>query len=204
MYVQYGCGLSAPDGWENFDASPTLMFERLPAIGRLYTRNAGRFPDRVRYGDVARGLPVSTGSCNGIFCSHVLEHLALADCELALANTYSYLKAGGTFRLVVPDLRQLVVRYLEDSSDDAGHSFILATCLGRSARPRGWIGALRAWLGNSEHLWMWDEKSMAAALRRHGFVDVRRCAFGDSPDPKFREVEAEDRFTDCLAMEGRK
>ena len=47
LYVQYGCGLSAPAGWMNFDASPTLRFERSP-IGFLYTRNRERFPRNVR------------------------------------------------------------------------------------------------------------------------------------------------------------
>ena len=47
LYVQYGCGFSAPAGWMNFDASPTLRFERSP-IGFLYTRNSERFPRNVR------------------------------------------------------------------------------------------------------------------------------------------------------------
>ena len=54
LYVQYGCGFSAPEGWKNFDASPTLQFERLPVIGRLFTKNASRFPENVRYGDIVK------------------------------------------------------------------------------------------------------------------------------------------------------
>ena len=42
-YVQYGCGFSAPEQWLNFDASPTLRFERLPIIGSLYTKNKSDF-----------------------------------------------------------------------------------------------------------------------------------------------------------------
>src|SRR5262245_22988509 len=30
LYVQYGCGLSAPDDWLNFDASPTLWLQLIP------------------------------------------------------------------------------------------------------------------------------------------------------------------------------
>lgn len=63
LYLQYGCGWCAPEGWLNFDASPTLRFERLPLIGRLHTRNAERFPANVRYGDVVKGLPPADGSC---------------------------------------------------------------------------------------------------------------------------------------------
>lgn len=107
VYVQYGCGWSAPEAWLNFDSSPTLRFERLPLIGKLYTRNARRFPANVRYGDVVKGLPVADKSCDGIYASHVLEHLAFADFEKALTNTFRYLKPGGTFRLVVPDLMRV-------------------------------------------------------------------------------------------------
>ena len=58
LYVQYGCGLSCPAGWLNFDASPTLRLQRLPAIGRLFV-NSVRFPDRVHYGDIRKGLPIA-------------------------------------------------------------------------------------------------------------------------------------------------
>ncbi|MQP68452.1 hypothetical protein GE253_24335 [Niveispirillum sp. SYP-B3756] len=60
-FVQYGCGWTAPPGWHNFDASPTLRFERLPLVGRLYSKNGRRFPDNVRYGDIVRGLPLAPG-----------------------------------------------------------------------------------------------------------------------------------------------
>ena len=49
-YVQYGCRWSAPSRWQNFDASPTLRFERTPLIGRPYTKNQSRFPSNAEYG----------------------------------------------------------------------------------------------------------------------------------------------------------
>jgi len=55
-YVQYGCGWSAPINWRNFDASPTLRFERIPIVGRFYTKNASRFPRNVEFGDIVCGL----------------------------------------------------------------------------------------------------------------------------------------------------
>ncbi|HEX8242224.1 MAG TPA: hypothetical protein VF541_01965 [Longimicrobium sp.] len=33
IHAQYGCGPCAPAGWRNFDASPTLRLQRLPAAG---------------------------------------------------------------------------------------------------------------------------------------------------------------------------
>lgn len=201
IYVQYGCGFSAPAGWLNYDASPTLRFERLPILGRLYSRNARRFPDNVRYGDIVRGLPHAPDSCRGIYCSHVLEHLAYEDCLTGSRNTLGYLRPGGTFRLVLPDFEKLVRAYLANTSEAPAKWFMQVSGLGRVRRPRGLKELIVSWLGNSAHLWMWDEKSMASALREIGFRKIRRAAFGDADDPKFREVEESVRFEDCLAMD---
>src|SRR5262249_16855882 len=107
LCVQYGCGTSTAEGWRNFDASPTLRFERIPVVGRLYSKNGARFPGNAEYGDIVKGLPIADGSCDAVYCSHVLEHLALDDLHVALANTLRIVKPGGVFRLVVPDLEVL-------------------------------------------------------------------------------------------------
>lgn len=212
LYVQYGCGLSCPAGWLNFDASPTLRLQRLPAIGRLFG-GAVRFPDGVRYGDIVKGLPLAAGSADGVYASHVLEHLTFADCAVALRNTFGLLKPGGLFRLVVPDLecraRQYLAR-LEDGDARANSWFMRAAGLGAESRSRGAAALARATFGNSAHLWMWDGRAMAAALRQAGFVDIRRCRFNDCADAAFRAVEDAGRFLDAgegleeCAMEARK
>lgn len=204
IYVQFGCGFSAPQGWRNFDASPTLRFERLPFLGQLYTRNAKRFPSNVEYGDVRNGLPVPSGTCAGVYASHVLEHLSLEDFDAAIKETFRILRSGGIFRLVVPDLYDLARAYV-DSHDRrdvaASHEFMRGSYLGHESRKRGVGGFIQSALGNSEHLWMWDELSLAEALRGHGFVEVRRAQFGDSADPAFASVEDKGRFERACAMQ---
>lgn len=204
LYVQYGCGWSAPRGWRNFDASPTLRFERLPILGRLYTRNAARFPKNVEYGDVVKGLPIEENACDGVYCSHVLEHLPLSDFRQALKNTYKILKPGATFRLVLPDLLICAQKYINSPCPEAAVSFLRETCLGEETRPRSLRGFVTSWLGNSRHLWMWDFKSIVPELQAAGFAAVRRATFGDSCDPMFATVEAKDRWDDCLGVECRK
>ena len=78
LYVQFGCGLSAPKEWLNFDSSLTLRFEKIPLLGKLYSKNEFRFPSNVLFGDIVKGLPkIMNNSCDGIYCSHILEHLSL-------------------------------------------------------------------------------------------------------------------------------
>jgi predicted SAM-dependent methyltransferase len=199
-YVQYGCGHSAPEGWTNFDSSPTLRIERLPLIGRFVQKNESRFPDNVLVADIVRGLPVADGSADGVYASHVLEHLTRSDFETALQNTYRMLRSGGLFRLIVPDLEaraRLYVSKLDAGQKDANDWFMLSTYLGLSNRPHSLAAKAGRLLGGSLHLWMWDFSSMEAQLRRAGFVNIRRCSLGDSEDPMFIRVEEPSRFFDA-------
>jgi SAM-dependent methyltransferase len=199
VFVQYGCGWTAPPEWLNFDASPTLLLERLPGVGRWFTRNPTRFPQTVRYGNIVCGLPVPDGAVACLFASHVLEHLSRADCERALANSYRMLKPGGVFRLIVPDLRQRARRYIaasDDGDDTACHAFMIGSGLGRETRPFGLINGLIEVFGHSRHLWMWDEAGLRAALARHGFRRIRRCLMNDAAHPAFTLVEQSGRFFD--------
>jgi SAM-dependent methyltransferase len=207
IYLQYGCGLCAPEQWLNFDASPTLRFERLPIIGKIYSRNIHRFPENVRYGDVTRGLPLADGSCRGVYCSHVLEHLSLQDFDRSIAETFRILAPGGIFRLVVPDLEDAAREYLaavRHGDGTANSSFMRMTSLGierRSMNPISWLSGL---IGNSRHLWMWDYASLAAKLAEHEFEQVRRASFNDCEDPAFRAVEDRGRFERACALQARK
>jgi SAM-dependent methyltransferase len=202
LYVQFGCGFSAPQNWRNFDASPTLRFEKMPIVGRLYSRNGNRFPANVEYGDIVKGLPLPDESCAAIYASHVLEHLSLEDFQAALKNTFKLLQPDGLFRLVVPDLETLAKRYVESGDPNAAVDFMRETSLGTENRSRTLRGFARSWLGNSSHLWMWDFKSLTQELSKTGFVDIRKCAAGD--EPVFTDAEDPGRFVDSLAVQCRK
>lgn len=212
-YVQYGCGSSCPAGWINFDSSPTLRLQRLPLVGPFFKRGTTVFADAVRYGDIISGLPIPDNSVDGIFASHVLEHLVYDDFWRALENTYRVLKPGGTFRLVVPDLEVRARSYLNklDAGTPDANSWLM-DMLGMCdrQRDRSVKGMIRSAYGNSGHRWMWDEKSMAAALKKTGFIEVRRCKLNDSEDKNFQLVEDPGRFYDHnqafeeCAMEARK
>ncbi len=210
QYVQYGSGpYCVPANWRNYDASPTLLVQRTPVLGRVLKSKLNCvFPENVRFGDIAKGLPdVVDESCDGVYCSHILEHLTLHDFRKALHNTYRMLRQGGTFRLVVPDLEYYARQYisrLEHGESDASIAFGRDTLLGQEERPAGLRGVLETLFGNSHHRWMWDYSSLSNELSVIGFTQIRRCSFNDNPDEMFRLVEAPERFENCLAVECRK
>ncbi len=205
QYVQYGCGLNAPEGWLNFDVSPTLRIQHIPVIGRLLTRKAVVFPENVKYGNIVKGLPgINTESCNGIYCSHVLEHLSLNDCRRAITKTFSYLKEGGVFRCILPDLETYIHLYVskrQAKDEQAALEFMNHTMLGQVERNVGLKAIAKGILGNSHHLWMWDRYSLAAELRNAGFSSVREAVYNDSPDKHFHIVDDYARYNAAFALE---
>ena len=205
-YIQYGCGFSAPENWINYDASPTLRFEKIPVFGKLYSRNSQRFPENVLFGDIVKGLPEKPNSCDAVYCSHVLEHLSYNDFIAALTNSYAILKPGGVFRGVVPDLRTAVLSYIEnyDKLEAPANELMRNTMLGIESRNKNLSSTFKGFLGNSKHLWMWDYKSLEFELKKAGFKNIRPCAFGDSADPNFSYVEDADRFKGAAAFECQK
>ncbi|MFN8115600.1 MAG: methyltransferase domain-containing protein [Bacteroidia bacterium] len=204
-YVQYGCGHSAPKEWVNFDVSPTLRIQKTPIIGLLVKKKLNTtFPSNVLYGDIIKGLPIEDNTCDGLYCSHTLEHLALDEFRIALKNSYRILKKGGVFRCIVPDLEHIAREYitsLEKGDDLASVKFVSETLLGSESRQKGIKNFISSFYGNSKHLWMWDSNSMTAELKNAGFSKIRNCVFNDSSDPMFALVENKSRFVNSVAIE---
>ena len=201
-HIYYGASTSAVPGWLNFDASLTVRVQNLPVVGRRLARlkgNAFEFPVYLKYGDIIKGLPVPDTSADGVYASHVLEHLSLEDMRAALRNTLRILKPGGVFRLIVPDLRERAKRYVarvEADPDDAEAApwFVADIEMGEAGSLSGLPRRLRGAMSFARHHWMWDYPSMKRELEAAGFVQVRPSKFGDAEDPKFAEVEQKDRY----------
>ena len=208
-YTQFGCGMSGVPTWMNFDNSRSLWLERFPVFGCLYVgkksfdggRVRKRYPPHVLFGDIVAGLPVPPASFDGVYSSHVLEHLSLEGCRTALRNVLKILKPGGVFRLVVPDLKLEVQKYLNNSTNSAAVDFIRATRMGREDEVGRLRLAIQGFFGSHRHLWLWDYESMRYELEVAGFDSIRRASFNDSQDPRFIEVEDPKRFQSALAIE---
>jgi predicted SAM-dependent methyltransferase len=147
---------------------------------------------------------VAPASVTAAYCSHVLEHLALDEFRTTLRHVFTYLKPGGTFRFVLPDLEALVRAYASSTDAEAASTFMRESYLGVDSQGKGVSRLLRMLFGRSAHLWMWDEKNMTRELAAAGFTAIRRAQMGDNPDPRFADVEDAGRWENCLGMECRR
>jgi predicted SAM-dependent methyltransferase len=130
--------------------------------------------------------------------------MSLQEFRIAIRNVFSYLRPGGVFRLVLPDIEQLAKAYLNDSDPEAAHRFMRDSWLGEENMARGLRSMPSALFGRARHFWMWDYKAMAKELADAGFTDIRRAQFGDSEYPRFKEVEDIGRWENCLGVECRR
>ena len=203
LKVQYGCGLSCPVGWENFDSTPSLFVSRLPFAKHIASILKKIAPSRrsylllnniseikAKYGDVVKGLPLADCSVDLLYASHVLEHLPVQRFRAALLESFRVMKKGALFRLVVPNLQYYVEAYIASDSKQRSIEFCLNTDLGLSDFPN-----LFSRVRFDSHHVMFDRLTLKNELQRAGFAEIRDAVYGDSDDIDFNEVEDEKRWS---------
>ena len=206
IYLNLGCGDVAVDGWINIDGSPALLVQKIPFIGPLISKARGVvFDDQIIYGDIVNGLTeCGQDTVAGIFLSHVLEHVALEDSELVLANCFRLLEPGGLLRVIVPDLNFFVMKYLEDVRNDpplgsgrfvsAGDRFMAQTDLGVIGSRCSSLKRVMSAFSNRRHLWMFDRQSLATRLSNAGFEEISEFVPNNCEDSHFILPEREHMF----------
>ncbi|HME46304.1 MAG TPA: methyltransferase domain-containing protein [Syntrophorhabdales bacterium] len=93
-YVNLGCGTKYVPGMINVD-------------GNLFRK-------KDIWLDVTLGLPFQDNSLQGIYSSHLLEHLSVQQVRRLLKECHRALKPGGALRLVVPSLEYAIQAYIQD------------------------------------------------------------------------------------------
>jgi predicted SAM-dependent methyltransferase len=94
-YLNLGCGTKYVPGMINVD-------------GNI-------FRQKDVWLDVTLGLPVPDSSVQGVYSSHLAEHLNGAKVRRLFSECYRVLKHGGALRIVVPSLEYAVQTYLQGS-----------------------------------------------------------------------------------------
>lgn len=199
MKLNLGCGDVAPDGWENVDNAVGARLRKIPVLGRI----CGRFlhsdwsPSIVLH-DLRKRFPWADGSVDYVYSSHSLEHLTRSDGEHAVREIFRVLRPGGIARIVMPDLRHEVDRYVAGQRD--ARDFLRAL---NAADVEDWPLAKRlyALLSGQGHRCLYDAESLGDLLSACGFAASRKAPF-ESAIPGIAEIEGKAQTEDALIMEG--
>ncbi|MCA9669791.1 MAG: methyltransferase domain-containing protein [Myxococcales bacterium] len=200
-------------GFVNYDLSPNLLLshvyplvEALSKVGlvdarRLETIQSFRaVKDHMKWGRIIDRVPHPTGSLDVVYASHFLEHIDREDALNLLKDIHRALRSGGVVRIVVPDLEHLTREYVtalaEDESNDPPANYYLKRLeVIDNAHYRRPMMRLRTallvafGLHGMRHRWMWDWRSMRAAMIEAGFNSPRRCQNAGSSVPSLRQAE---------------
>lgn len=198
--INLGSGTNIVDGWVNIDKSWNIYLSRFPTIKKLLYKlgliSEGTFGanwrgKKIIRHDVTKGLPFKTQSCDVIYCSHLLEHLAYNEAKKVCQEAHRALKKNGIFRVVVPDLKSLTRKYVEgdraffgDSEKPVADLFLESLCL-EISHERLIVEKILY----SLHKHMYDAESLTFLLKSAGFSSIRECTFRKGSCPDLERIE---------------
>ena len=174
LKVHLGCGPDIRTGWINID----LLLGPLPRI------DPAQQPDTMLIvRDLRTGLPLDEGSCEVIYSSHFFEHLSFADGIRLMTDCHRALRAGGVFRIVLPDFGKAFEAYLRRDAE-------FFAPLDERALLKPFDGPYRTLVDYvnysvyqyGEHVAIYDQEKLDHVLRTVGFARVSRSEYQHGVD----------------------
>lgn len=148
--VNVGCGEWPLEGWTNLDADP--------AMG----------PDIVAQ---VPPLPFGDGELDEVYAGHLLEHLHLDDGKAFLRECYRCLKPGGKIGVVVPDVYEVMRRYVNRMPDAVYINGFWWNVSDLDAVGSIFLYSPSA-IQKSRHEWSYDARTLQRIMFWAGFVDL--------------------------------
>jgi SAM-dependent methyltransferase len=144
-------------------------------------------------GDILGGLPFPDYHFDIVAAHHSIQAIRFDDLQRAFAELRRLLNDGGVLRISVPDAELAVHRFLDGWDQFPISDEIERTKSGRFLRYLLWHGDARS---------AFTFESLADALNRAGFQNVRRCQFRQtySEYPEIVDLdtrEGESLFVEC-------
>jgi predicted SAM-dependent methyltransferase len=193
LKINIGCGDTPTKGWRNYDNSWSVRLAKNKLLTYIlwkswflseaqdkfisFAKNAN-----ILWADGIKRIPENDSSVDVIYSCHMIEHLEKLDVASFFKEARRILKSGGIIRIAVPNIKYQVDNYLKDGDAD---KFIESTYLTRK-KPKTIIAKIKYLIiGDRNHQWMYDGKSLCNLLSSAGFEEPRILEPGLTtiPDP---------------------
>lgn len=180
IYLDIGAGRNYKKGWVHVDFYKTR-------IRKFWKKYSGHNPDIET--DLRKPLYCKDNIIDGIYSGHTLEHLYFEDAYNLLNECFRVIKPGGWLRINVPDLKRVIDFYNDEIQIE--HFKFKAEAIAHLTQNHG-------------HVSVWDEELLSFAIRKSGFINVKKVKFGKEGSNPFLIKEEEYRREETLVIEAQK
>lgn len=203
MRLNLGCGSQVPENWINVDYSFGARFVKFPFFRRLNKRlrifNLD-WNDDIYTHNLKKKFPWENNTVDVIYCSHTLEHFSREEGLFFIKECHRVLKKNGIFRIVVPDLSNIVEKYL---NGELRADYFIEELGVLYRNSRSLIKNQLAPFVQFPHKCMYDKNTLLTILRQNGFDADGKKAFKSDIDG-IENIELESRTQHAIIIEGKK
>ena len=199
LKINIGCGDTPTKGWRNYDNSWSIRLAKKKVLTYILWKSGflseaqDKFisfanNENILWANAIKRIPENDSTTDAVYSSHMIEHIEKEDVALFFKEVRRILKSGGIIRLAVPNIKYQVDNYLKDGDAD---KFIESTHLTRK-KPKTIIAKIKYLIiGDRNHQWMYDGKSLCNLLSSAGFKEPRIMKTGLTtiPDPGMLDLK---------------
>ena len=209
LKINIGCGDTPTKGWRNYDNSWSVRLAKKKVLTYILCKSGflSEAQDKfisfainanILWADGIKRIPENDSSVDVIYSCHMVEHLEKPDVASFFKEARRILKSGGIIRLAVPNIKYQVDNYLKDGDAD---KFIESTHLTRK-KPKTIIAKIKYLLiGDRNHQWMYDGKSLCNLLSSAGFEEPKILEPGLTTIPDPGTLDLKERSPESVFVE---
>jgi predicted SAM-dependent methyltransferase len=204
LKLNLGCGSHTPSDWINVDYAMGAWIAKLPIIS-LINKNFKilnlDWPDNIFIYDLRKKFPWQDDSVDVVYSSHTLEHLSKTEGQHFLRECHRVLKPNGIIRIIVPDLRVIINKYLQ--GEIAADKVLDELYVSYDSPEDGALKRKLAPFIRFPHKCMYDTSTLLRVMSEIGFVVASKQAF-ESEISDLSEIEDSSRTIQAVIVEGKK
>lgn len=175
--LQIGGGWSLFEGWLNADIAT------IPG---------------VMWMDATQPFPLPDETFQYIYSEHMIEHVPYEKGAHMLRECYRVMRRGGAIRVITPDLAAILGLYGPELSAEQERYLQWFCQTFVPERPPSAASAINAMFRLWGHQFIYDEQTLAGAMRSAGFTSINRYPISRSGHPELQNLVNEQRYPEGL------
>lgn len=209
LKINMGCGQTPTKEWRNYDNSWSVRLAKKSLLTFILGKS-GFLSDsqqqfisfakkkNILWANATKRIPEENTSVDVVYSSHMIEHVEKEDAEIFFKEARRILKSGGIIRIAVPDIKYHVENYRKDGDAD---KFIEGTHLTRK-KPKTIIAKIKYLIiGDRNHQWMYDGKSLCKLLSSAGFQEPKVMEAGSTNIAEPGTLDLKERSPESVFVE---